>query len=131
MTPEGRVKKKVKEVLNELGAYYTMPVTGGYGGSGAPDFIICIGGLFYGIECKANGGKPTALQLKHHDDIRKAGGIALVVDETNVENLRKEILSHVEVKADHQVVESRIHAEADRPKVKGKAAVRVYRAVAE
>jgi hypothetical protein len=114
MTPEGRVKKKVKEVLNELGAYYTMPVTGGYGGSGAPDFIICIGGLFYGIECKANGGKPTALQLKHHDDIRKAGGIALVVDE-----------------ADHQVVESRIHAEADRPKVKGKAAVRVYRAVAE
>ena len=91
MTPEGRVKTKVKKVLNELGCYYTMPVTGGYGNSGVPDFIICKEGLFYGIECKANGGKPTALQLKHLDDIRKAGGIALVVDETNVENLRKEL----------------------------------------
>ena len=99
MTPEAKVKKKVKDVLKELGAYYTMPVTGGYGNSGVPDFIICIAGLFYGIECKANGGKPTALQLKHMDDIRKAGGIALIVDETNVENLRKELISYVESKS--------------------------------
>jgi hypothetical protein len=96
MTPEAKVKKKVKEILKELGAYYTMPVTGGYGNSGAPDFIICIAGLFYGVECKANGGKATALQLKNHDDIRKAGGIAVIVDETNVENLRKELISYVE-----------------------------------
>jgi len=99
MTPEAKVKKKVKEILKDLGAYYTMPVTGGYGNSGAPDFIICIAGLFYGIECKANGGKATALQLKNHDDIRKAGGIAIIVDETNVENLRKELLSYVESKS--------------------------------
>jgi len=129
MTPEGRVKKRVKEILKDMGAYYTMPMGTGFSSSGAPDFIICIGGLFYGIECKANGEKPTALQLKHHDDIRKAGGIALVVDETNVENLRKEILSHVEVKADHQVVESGQVGQGDRPKAKGKVAVRVYRAV--
>jgi hypothetical protein len=99
MTPEGRVKKKVKDILEDLGAYYTMPVTGGYGNSGAPDFIICIAGLFYGIECKANGGKATALQMKQHDDIRKAGGIALIVDENNVVNLRKELLSYVQSKA--------------------------------
>lgn len=99
MTPEAKVKKKVKDILKELGAYYTMPVTGGYGNSGVPDFIICIAGLFYGIECKANGGKPTALQLKHMDDIRKAGGIAVIVDETNVANLRKELLSYVESKS--------------------------------
>jgi hypothetical protein len=29
--------------------------------------------------------------LKHLDDIRKAGGIALLIDETNVETLRKEL----------------------------------------
>ena len=98
MTPEAKVKAKVKKILNEMGAYYAMPMGTGFGNSGVPDFLICIGGLFYGIECKANGNKPTALQLKHIDDIRKAGGIALVVDETNVENLRKE-LSHVEIKA--------------------------------
>jgi pantoate kinase len=91
MTPESKVKAKVKKVLNEVGAYYTMPVTGGYGNSGVPDFIVCYKGRFIGVECKANGGKATALQLKHHDDIRKAGGIALVIDETNVETLRKEL----------------------------------------
>ena len=91
MTPEGRVKAKVKKVLNELGAYYAMPVTNGFGNSGVPDFLVCLHGRFYGIECKANGGKPTLLQLKHLDDIQKAGGVALLIDETNVETLRKEL----------------------------------------
>jgi hypothetical protein len=131
MTPEGRVKKRVKEILNELGAYYTMPMGTGFSSSGAPDFIICIAGLFYGIECKANGGKPTALQMKHHDDIRKAGGIAVVIDETNVENLRKEILSYVEVKADFKVVAVREVSQRNSEDRKGKTAVRVYRAVEE
>ena len=98
MTPEAKVKARVRRILNDFGVYYTMPVTGGYGNSGVPDFIACFKGRFYGIECKAGGNKPTALQLKNLDDIRKAGGIALVIDETNVENLRKE-LDHVEVKA--------------------------------
>ena len=40
-TPEGKVKAKVKVILKELGAYYTMPVTGGFGTSGAPDFLVC------------------------------------------------------------------------------------------
>lgn len=99
MTPEAKVKAKVKKILNEIGAYYAMPMGTGFGNSGVPDFLICKGGLFYAIECKANGNKPTALQMKHLDDIRKAGGIALVVDETNVETLRKE-LNHVEENAD-------------------------------
>lgn len=91
MTPEGKVKKRVKEILAQVGAYYAMPMGTGFGNSGVPDFLICKGGLFYGIECKAGGNKPTALQLKNLDDIRKAGGIALVIDETNVETLRKEL----------------------------------------
>ena len=131
MTPEGRVKKKVKEVLDDLGAYFVMPVTGGYGGSGAPDFIMCIAGLFYGIECKANGGKPTALQLKHHDDIRKAGGIAFVVDETNVENLRKELISYVEDKASFGAAQRWQDSQRNHQDRKGKAAVRIHRAMAE
>jgi hypothetical protein len=106
-----------------------MPVTGGYGNSGAPDFIICIAGLFYGIETKANGGKATALQLKNHDDIRKAGGIALIVDETNVENLRKELLSHVQSK-EHSVPSQQ--GEVNQGSGKGhkvKRSVRVLRAL--
>jgi len=91
MTPEAKVKSKVKKILEDMGAYYAMPVTGGYGNSGVPDFLICKDGLFYAIECKANGGKPTALQLAHMKAIRAAGGVALVIDETNIENLRKEL----------------------------------------
>lgn len=87
MTPEAKVKKKVKEILKDLGAYYTMPVTGGYGNSGVPDFVGCLRGKFFGVECKAGGNKPTALQLKHLDDIRAAGGIALVINEDTVETL--------------------------------------------
>jgi len=129
MTPEGRVKKKVKEILDDLGAYYTMPMGTGFSSSGAPDFIICIAGLFYGIECKANGGKPTALQLKHHDDIRKAGGIAVVIDETNVENLRKEIVSYVEVKTNLEFAQVGQSDQRNRKDRKSKANVRVLRAV--
>ena len=61
-TPEGKVKKGVRQVLDGLGAYYVMPVTGGYGKQGAPDFLVCYQGKFFGIETKAGKGKTTALQ---------------------------------------------------------------------
>jgi hypothetical protein len=84
LTPERRVKDQVRKVLKGMGAYYTMPATGGYGSSGVPDFLVCFGGRFVGIECKANGGVPTALQEKNLREIRECGGTALVIDENNV-----------------------------------------------
>ena len=63
-----------------------------------PDFLVCLRGRFYAIECKANGGKTTALQDKHLADIRGAGGVSLVVHEANVENLRKELQHDYECK---------------------------------
>lgn len=87
-TPERKVKSQVRRVLEELGAYYVMPVTGGYGNSGAPDFLVCLDGRFIGIECKAGGNKPTALQEKNLRLIRQSNGISLVIDENNVEMLK-------------------------------------------
>lgn len=87
MTPEKKVKKVVVQQLKDLGAYYFYPVTGGYGGSGVPDIVGCINGNFFGIECKAGRNKPTPLQLKNLDDITKAGGIALVVNEENMRDI--------------------------------------------
>ena len=95
MTPEGKVKAQAKKVLDELGVYYFPPATGGYGRSGIPDIVGCIKGVFFGIECKAQGGKPTALQQREIGRIRDAGGIALVVDETNVGDLKTLILSYL------------------------------------
>ena len=85
--PEVLVKKKVKEILVLLGAYYVMPVTSGFGRSGAPDFLVCLKGRFIGIECKSGGKLPTALQLDNLERIESCGGLALVINEENVVHL--------------------------------------------
>ena len=72
LTPEGAVKKKVKEWLVKHGAYYYMPVSNGMGRVGAPDFIVCLAGRFIGIETKA----PKKLTW-----INQTGGVAMVVDD--------------------------------------------------
>jgi hypothetical protein len=86
-TPEKKVKDKVKKVLAEHGAYYFMPATHGYGSSGVPDIVACLNGKFIGVECKANGGKPTALQLKNLRELSSAGGISVLVDDNGIEQL--------------------------------------------
>ena len=87
-TPEAKVKKKVTSILKELRAYYFYPVTGGYGSSGVPDIVGCHNGRFFGIECKAGTNKPTPLQQKNLDAIKAMGGIALLINETNIETVR-------------------------------------------
>jgi hypothetical protein len=83
-TPEAKVKAKAVAQLKALGAYYFYPVTGGYGSSGVPDIVGCYNGVFFGIECKAGKNKPTALQQKNLDRIAENGGIALVINEANI-----------------------------------------------
>ena len=91
-TPEGRIKAKVVAQLKALGAYYFFPVTSGFGRSGVPDIVGCYRGRFFAIECKAGANKPTALQQKNIDEITKAGGLAWVVNEDNV-NLVTHVLA--------------------------------------
>lgn len=86
-TPEDRVKRKIKAILAKHGAYYCMPATGGYGSSGHPDFLIGFRGLLIGIEAKAAPGVPTALQWTRLKEISAVGCLALVIDESNVEDL--------------------------------------------
>jgi hypothetical protein len=47
-----------------------------------------------GIECKAGTNKPTALQEKEMADIRKAGGVTFVINETNLTLLEQYILGN-------------------------------------
>lgn len=88
MTPEAKVKRQIREVLEHYGAYYSMPVTGGYGASGVPDFLICYMGRFIGVEAKTRGNNPTALQLTNMKRIELAGGKVLVVNEDNIGELK-------------------------------------------
>ena len=89
MTPEAKVKKKVVAILKKHEAYYFYPVTGGYGRSGVPDVIACHDGRFIGIERKAGSHKPTPLQQKNLDDIQTAGGVALVINEDNINTVEE------------------------------------------
>ncbi len=89
MTPEVKVKRKVTAQLKELGCYYFFPATGGYGKSGVPDIVGCYNGRFFGIECKAGKNTPTPLQEKNLRDIRKAGGVAIIINESNMDSVER------------------------------------------
>lgn len=93
-TPEKKVKDKVKKFLDSIGAYHFSPMTGGFGRSGVPDIIVCLKSRFIAIECKANGGKTTMLQEKNINAIRLNKGIAMVVDENNIEYM-KEVINDI------------------------------------
>lgn len=87
-TPEKKVKDKVKALLTSEGVYFFMPATHGFGRSGVPDIVACVNGLFLAIETKAGGNKPTALQIREIETIRRNNGVAVVVDETNWDMVR-------------------------------------------
>lgn len=87
MTPEGKVKEKVKALLKQYGVYYTMPLGQVYGKAGVPDILCCYYGHFFGIETKAGKNTCTALQKLEHEKIRAAGGDVLVIRETNLNEL--------------------------------------------
>jgi hypothetical protein len=95
-TPEAKVKAKIKALLKKYGVYYAMPIGTGYGNAGVPDFLCCAGGRFLAIEAKANGGKPTALQLKNINEINSCGGTAIVVDETGLTMLEAVLKARTE-----------------------------------
>lgn len=91
-TPEGKVKRKVTELLKKYsGLYYEMPVPGGYGKSGL-DYFGCYKGKFFSVETKAPGKKPTERQQLTMSAITRAGGAVFVIDGDTAE--LKEWLDH-------------------------------------
>jgi len=90
-TPESKVKAKIKAILKAHNIYYAMPIGTGYGNSGVPDFLCCVHGYFIAIEAKAGKGTTTALQDKNLKQITQCGGVALVINETNLADIELHI----------------------------------------
>jgi hypothetical protein len=86
VTPEGKVKIKIKELLRKYRAYWHMPVQNGMGAP-ALDFHVCHNGRYLGIEAKAPGKEPTPRQLITAREITEAGGVVFFCDGTNLDNL--------------------------------------------
>lgn len=91
-TPEAKVKKAVKAILDELHVYHFSPFQAGMGRAGIPDIICCYNGRFIGIECKAGNNITTALQNRELAAIHAAGGFAFVIRETNIGELKERLL---------------------------------------
>lgn len=94
MTPEGRVKAKVKKVLGSYpeDCFAFMPVQTGYGRQGL-DWFLCFCGRFVAIETKADASKKlTPNQIQTKAAIERAGGIVMVVyDDDTLELLRAKL----------------------------------------
>jgi hypothetical protein len=86
MTPEGKIKAKLDRELKLRKLWSFNPQAGVYGRAGVPDKIVCAGGRFIGLECKADHTKkPTPLQIRTMAAIEAAGGKCFVVyDEATI-----------------------------------------------
>ena len=82
-TPEGKVKNAVKKVLSKYksGIDGFWPVPSGYGESHL-DYVGCVNGLFFTIETKAPGKRPTPRQKERIRTVSLAGGKVFVIDGT-------------------------------------------------
>lgn len=89
MTPEGKVKEKVKRILKAHGVWYTMPRGTAVGSAGIPDLLCLCKGMFFAIETKAGNNKPTALQTMTLRAIEEHGGRSFVINETNIDQLEE------------------------------------------
>lgn len=76
---EKTYENKLKSFLKSKGAYFVKYFGCAFSQSGVPDILCCVNGKFLGIEVKASGGRPSALQLHNLKSIDAAGGIALLV----------------------------------------------------
>ena len=99
MTPEGKVKKRVKHVLNSFeNVYFEMPVPTGYGKSGL-DFSCCVNGKALFIETKAPGEEPTPRQRETMTKQLAAGAAVFIIsNERGCEVLSDWLFKHTRLK---------------------------------
>jgi len=89
---EKQFEKKVKQFLTDQGCWLLKTWSNGVQREGVPDLLVCCKGLFLGIELKAANGKPSTLQLWNIEQIRAAGGVALVLYPDQFENFKHMIM---------------------------------------
>lgn len=79
MTPEGKVKAKVRKLLKRYPVYSNWPVPCGYG-TPMLDCIGALAGRCFAIETKAPGKTPTPRQEQTIAEMQAAGIEVFVID---------------------------------------------------
>lgn len=91
MTPEGKIKKEIRDWLRKQGAYVFSPVQMGMGAH-TLDILVCLYGKFIAIEVKVPNKTPTRRQEACIAEIQRAGGIAFWC--TSLEGCQEELWRH-------------------------------------
>jgi Holliday junction resolvase len=73
---EKEIHNAIRDHMRSKGAYVvkTAPPID----NGTPDLLVCLGGLFVGIEVKQPGKSPSKIQQHRMRQIQDAGGVAFV-----------------------------------------------------
>lgn len=103
-TPEGKIKSRIKKLLNKHLVYSHMPVQNGMG-TPSLDYVCCWRGLYIAIEAKAPGKKPTKRQEKTMGQVRKAGGYAFVVHDDATLALLDRFFISMGAMIDHKAIQ--------------------------
>ena len=91
MAEEKNFENKVKRWLKSKGIYHFKYFANAFTPVGIPDLIACVNGRFVGIELKKQKGKTTPLQDYNLEQIKKSGGIAIVLRPSDFEKFKKNI----------------------------------------
>lgn len=76
---ESALITKIQKALRERGAYVYKSHGSQFGVAGTPDLLCCVGGRFLALEVKVGTNDTTELQQQRINEIRRAGGSAVVV----------------------------------------------------
>lgn len=88
---EKKFENEVKSYLTSIGAWWYKTMGTACTRSGVPDILCCYCGRMIALEIKAPRGRPSALQLREIELIRKAGGYARVLYPRDFESLKKDL----------------------------------------
>ena len=90
---ESALVKRVKKYIRDNGGYVvkTCPPME----AGTPDLLVCWKGIHVGVELKAEGKKPSPLQLLRIKEIREAGGIAFWADDFETVERKFEAIDNI------------------------------------
>jgi penicillin-binding protein-related factor A (putative recombinase) len=91
-TPEGKVKTKIVAIFKSYKPHlkYNHIPGSRFGKGGATDYVCCVRGRYLAVEAKA-GTAQTDLQVEEQKEIEAAGGIYLLIDESNLHVLKNTI----------------------------------------
>ena len=78
-TKESKLEEQVEKFMNDKGIWQLARYQAQSNQNGLPDRLYLYKGFLLGLELKADGGKPTKLQLKKLKAINDNGGIGLIV----------------------------------------------------